>query len=110
MRQVQSNTKIKALWAAMLTTGMLGMGCIAEAQAAFNSNLTSVQMFHWRWDDIAKECQNFLGPQGYGAVQISPPSSAFRGSAWWDMYQPVDFSNLTSKLGNEAQLQNMINT
>lgn len=106
----QTNQKFKALWAAMMATGMLGMAAMPEAHAAFNSNQTSVQMFKWSWNNIAKECTNWLGPQGFGAVQISPPSSAFKGSAWWDMYQPVDFTNLTSKMGTEAQLQSMINT
>lgn len=31
-----------------------------------------VQMFEWRHDDIADECEQFLGPYGYGAVQVSP--------------------------------------
>ena len=106
----QTNQKFKALWAAMMATGMLGMTAMPEANAALNSNQTSVQMFKWSWNNIAKECTNWLGPQGFGAVQISPPSSALKGTTWWDMYQPVDFTNLTSKMGNEAQLQSMINT
>lgn len=104
------STKSKGLWLAILATGMLGFGVSAQASAALNSNQTSVQMFHWSWNNIAKECTNFLGPQGYGAVQISPPSSAMKGNNWWDMYQPVDFTNFTSKMGTEAQLQAMINT
>nr|KAG5694115.1 hypothetical protein BaRGS_005870 [Batillaria attramentaria] len=28
-----------------------------------------VQLFQWRWDDIAKECERFLGPYGYCGVQ-----------------------------------------
>ncbi|MBI3230264.1 MAG: alpha-amylase Aml, partial [Burkholderiales bacterium] len=90
--------------------GMVGMGLAPAAEAAFNSNQTSVQMFHWSWNNIAKECSSYLGPQGFGAVQISPPNSALKGVNWWDMYQPVDYSVLTSKMGTEAQLQTMINT
>jgi alpha-amylase len=89
--------------------GMTVMAASAPAHA-FNPRDTSVQMFHWKWTDIAKECSNFLGPQGYGGVQISPPSSANRGSNWWDIYQPVDYTNLTSKMGTGAELQSMINT
>ena len=33
-----------------------------------------VHLFEWRWADIARECEQFLGPAGYAAVQISPPS------------------------------------
>ncbi|MFZ6749198.1 alpha-amylase family glycosyl hydrolase [Undibacterium sp. Ren11W] len=85
--------------------------CAPQAAAAgFNARDTSVQMFHWKWIDIAKECSSFLGPQGYGGVQISPPSAANRGSNWWDIYQPVDYTNFTSKMGNEAELKGMINS
>ncbi|KAL1477160.1 hypothetical protein MTO96_035964 [Rhipicephalus appendiculatus] len=30
-----------------------------------------VHLFEWRFDDIAEECQAFLGPRGYGGVQAS---------------------------------------
>ena len=30
-----------------------------------------VHLFEWRWDDIASECENFLGPLGYCAVQVT---------------------------------------
>ena len=33
-----------------------------------------VHLFEWRWPDIARECELFLGPKGYRGVQISPPS------------------------------------
>lgn len=28
------------------------------------------QMFEWRFKDIADECEQWLGPKGYGAVQV----------------------------------------
>lgn len=27
-------------------------------------------MFEWKWTDIASECEKFLGPKGYGGVQV----------------------------------------
>lgn len=30
-----------------------------------------VQLFDWRFDDIAAECERYLGPMGYGGVQVS---------------------------------------
>ncbi|KAL3246378.1 hypothetical protein MRX96_017841 [Rhipicephalus microplus] len=30
-----------------------------------------VHLFEWRFDDIAEECETFLGPRGYGGVQAS---------------------------------------
>lgn len=82
---------------------------VSSAQAAvLNPRGTSVQMFHWKWKDIAKECTNWLGPQGYGAVQISPPTAAMNGVNWYDIYQPVDYTSFTSKMGNLTEFQSMI--
>jgi alpha-amylase len=33
-----------------------------------------VHLFEWSWQDIAVECEAFLGPKGYKAVQVSPPN------------------------------------
>ncbi|KAI0067436.1 glycoside hydrolase [Artomyces pyxidatus] len=66
-----------------------------------------VQMFEWTWDSIAAECSNYLGPSGYGYVQVSPPQEHISGSQWWTDYQAVSYT-LTSKRGNRAQFQNMI--
>lgn len=30
-----------------------------------------VHLFEWKFSDIGLECERFLGPQGYGAVQVS---------------------------------------
>ena len=37
-----------------------------------------VHLFEWSWEDVAKECENWLGPKGYDAVQVSPPTAAWR--------------------------------
>lgn len=74
----------------------------------------SVHLFEWTWPEIAEECENFLGPKGYNAVQISPPNEHVNApgdvnnAAWWVRYQPVSFTNLTSRSGTEAQLADMI--
>lgn len=31
---------------------------------------TMVHLFEWKWDDIAAECERFLGPRGFGGVQV----------------------------------------
>lgn len=66
-----------------------------------------VQLFQWSWSDIAAECEDYLGPKGFKAVQISPPQEHIQGSAWWTVYQPVSYE-LTSRFGNEASFKNMI--
>ncbi|PVG03693.1 glycoside hydrolase [Serendipita vermifera] len=68
-----------------------------------------VQMFEWTWDAIAAECTSFLGPAGYGYVQVSPPSEHIQGSQWWTDYQIVSYI-LTSKRGNRNQFSNMVST
>jgi alpha-amylase len=72
-----------------------------------------VQMFDWPWTDIASECTNVLGPDGYGAVQISPPQESVVLAAddypWWQAYQPVAY-DLNSRFGTQAQLAAMIQT
>ncbi|KAF5329512.1 hypothetical protein D9619_009322 [Psilocybe cf. subviscida] len=67
-----------------------------------------IQMFQWNWDSIAAECTNFIGPAGYGFVQVSPPAEHISGLQWWTDYQPVSYI-LTSKRGNRSQFANMIN-
>lgn len=32
---------------------------------------TIVHLFEWKWNDIALECERFLGPKGIGGVQVS---------------------------------------
>ncbi|MCE3605762.1 alpha amylase C-terminal domain-containing protein [Massilia sp. P8910] len=95
----------------LIAAGILFGAAAGQAgAAAFNAPDTSVQMFRWKWNDIARECTNWLGPQGYGAVQVSPPQASASLGTWWDIYQPVNFTSLGSNMGTEAQFQSMITT
>jgi alpha-amylase len=89
---------------------LCGALTVATPAYALNPSDTSVQMFRWKWNDIAKECTNWLGPQGYGAVQISPPHAAASLGFWYDIYQPVNYADLKSAMGTEAELQTMVST
>ncbi|XP_074604694.1 alpha-amylase-like [Brevipalpus obovatus] len=69
-----------------------------------------VQMFEWRFDDLAEECENFLGPYGYGGIQTSPVleyAMIKDNRPWWERYQPVSYK-IISRSGNAEQLSNMI--
>ncbi|WP_370298043.1 alpha-amylase family protein [Aestuariibacter sp. GS-14] len=68
---------------------------------------TFVHLFEWRWPDIATECEHFLGPNGYHAVQVSPPSEHRAGPQWWTRYQPVSYE-LISRSGDRAEFTNMV--
>ncbi|MGC3996128.1 MAG: alpha-amylase family glycosyl hydrolase [Anaeromyxobacter sp.] len=85
-------------------------GPTTAAAVTLNPSDTYVNLFKWRWKDIATECTSFLGPQGFGAVQISPPAEHKNVNYWWNIYQPVNHHNLTSDMGTPAELQTMIDT
>ena len=66
-----------------------------------------VHLFEWNWTDIAKECENFLGPKGFAAVQVSPPQEHVKGSQWWTRYQPVSYK-IGSRGGSREQFEDMV--
>lgn len=68
-----------------------------------------VHLFEWTWPDIALECENFLGPADYVAVQVSPPQEhlALPEQPWWQRYQPVSYQ-LESRSGNRGEFVEMV--
>ena len=74
-----------------------------------DANGTVVQLFQWRWTDVARECCEFLGPHGVDAVQISPPMEQITAPQWWSSYQPVSYK-LGNRLGDEQGLASMVKT
>lgn len=68
-----------------------------------------VQMFEWPWNDLARECETVLGPQGFSAVQVSPPQEhlVLGNHYWWERYQPVSYE-LESRAGTAAEFKAMI--
>ncbi|XP_039449670.1 alpha-amylase A-like [Culex pipiens pallens] len=70
-----------------------------------------VHLFEWKFADIAAECERFLGPRGFGGIQLSPVNEYVivqRGNArpWWERYQPVSFK-IVSRSGNEQDFLDM---
>ncbi|CAL1294458.1 unnamed protein product [Larinioides sclopetarius] len=78
---------------------------------------TIVHLFEWKWNDIADECEQFLGPFGFGGVQISPPNEngiiwePFWNKnikrPWFERYQPVSYK-LFTRSGSEAEFREMV--
>jgi alpha-amylase len=74
---------------------------------------TFVHLFEWRWADVATECEQHLGPKGFKAVQISPPSEhavvavAQSGATypWWQRYQTVSYALTASRSGIQTEMQ-----
>lgn len=86
---------------------------IAISNAQFNTQQWPgrsgiVHLFEWRWVDIARECENFLAPNGYAGVQISPPNenAIVSGRPWWERYQPMSY-RLVTRSGTEASFTDM---
>jgi len=69
-----------------------------------------VHLFEWPWPDIARECENVLGPAGFKAVQVSPPEvhSITPAHDWSERYQPVSYSIARSRSGDSAQFVDMV--
>lgn len=83
----------------------------ASAAPADRGEGPIVQMFGWPWDSLARECTNSLGPNGFAAVQVSPPTEhvqlADEGYPWYEDYQPVSYQ-LRSRRGNAEQFAAMV--
>ncbi|KPU77312.1 uncharacterized protein Dana_GF27675 [Drosophila ananassae] len=97
-----------------LTKSLVCLALLAVANAQFNTNYASgrsgmVHLFEWKWDDIASECENFLGPNGFAGVQVSPVNeNAVKDSRpWWERYQPISYK-LVTRSGNEEQFASMV--
>ncbi len=72
-----------------------------------------VQLFQWSWASVARECTEVLGPEGYGAVQVSPPQEHVvlpeLGHPWWQDYQPVSYT-LDTRRGDREAFRSMVRT
>lgn len=92
-------------------------------EASFVESRTAfVHLFEWKWKDIEKECVEYLGPNGFSAVQVSPPNEHVDHNLlkdvvpglgdykpWWARYQPVSY-NLESRSGTRIEFAQMIET
>lgn len=101
--------------------------------AKFNTNQVDdhsviVHLFEWKYSDIAVECERWLGPKGFGAVQVSvsyvsyrrctkyikfsnqiSPANEhliFKGRPWWERYQPLSYE-INTRSGDESDFLNM---
>ncbi|KAG5285250.1 hypothetical protein AALO_G00001220 [Alosa alosa] len=95
----------------LIFAALLGLSVAQHNPHTKHGRTSIVHLFEWRWADIAAECERYLAPNGYGGVQISPPSEHIvldhPWRAWYQRYQPIGY-NLCSRSGNEKELQDMI--
>ncbi|SNT63926.1 alpha-amylase [Asanoa hainanensis] len=97
-----------AVAALVLASSLLTAPTTASAAPAGPKQVIA-NLFEWNWTSVAAECTNFLGPRGYGYVQVSPPQEHVRGQEWWVAYQPVSY-RIESRKGTRTQFASMVNT
>lgn len=117
MQQMKRKSGKRSIWGkivagaasvAVATAGLISGMPTAPAEAKLEAEQDAIAvLFSYPWNDIAEQCETTLGPAGYGYVQTSPPQEHIQGEAWWTYYQPVSY-DLNSRLGTEAEFQDMI--
>ncbi len=91
-----------------LKSAAIALLAISSSHAFSQSAPTTfVHLFEWSWKDVATECETYLGPKGYGAVQVSPPNEHITANEWWARYQPVSYV-LESRGGTRAEFIDMV--
>jgi alpha-amylase len=92
----------------VLLSAACGLFAVTPAGAGTAGPRTVIaNLFEWNWPSVGTECTTFLGPRGYGYVQVSPPQEHVRGPEWWVAYQPVSY-RIESRKGTRAQFQAMV--
>ena len=81
----------------------------AAAAQELPPRTVAVHLFEWKWSDIAQECESFLGPKGFAAVQVSPPNehAVVKDFPWYQRYQPVSYQ-IESRSGTRAEFAEMV--
>ncbi|KAG8228000.1 hypothetical protein J437_LFUL007973 [Ladona fulva] len=89
----------------------LAFVCAASAQKdphTLPGRSAVVHLFEWKFDDIAEECERFLGPFGFAGVQVSPVSEnvIVENRPWYERYQPISYK-IATRSGDEAAFARM---
>ncbi|XP_015436969.1 PREDICTED: alpha-amylase 2-like [Dufourea novaeangliae] len=98
-----------------MIAGLLGLLLVTAVQSTRNDphyvpgHNGIVHLFEWKWNDIARECETFLGPMGYGGVQVSPiqENVVINNRPWWERYQPISYKWET-RSGTRQQFIDMV--
>jgi alpha-amylase len=92
----------------LLLVAFAGAQCQHDPNMVDNRTVI-VHMFEWKFKDIARECEQFLGPNGFGGVQTSPVNEYVVSPkrTWQERYQPISYV-IQSRSGTEEQFINMV--
>jgi alpha-amylase len=104
------NLLIPPLFFILLSIVIVDLARSANAATPDPKRTVFVQLFQWKWTDVARECEMYLGPKGFKAVQVSPPQEHVvlpgSGFPWWQNYQPVSYK-IDSRMGNRSEFAEM---
>lgn len=60
-----------------LVLGLLLGNAVGQFDPHCNGKQVIIHLFEWKWNDIAAECERFLGPAGYcGNILMSYPATS----------------------------------
>ncbi|MET9060592.1 carbohydrate-binding module family 20 domain-containing protein [Streptomyces antibioticus] len=95
--------------AALALAGVIALPAAPARADATASGDVIANLWEYNWNSVAAECEDVLGPNGYGAVWVAPPSESLKQSNfyWWDVYQPYSYA-LNGRFGTAAQFADMI--
>uniref|UniRef100_A0A1B0EY83 alpha-amylase n=1 Tax=Lutzomyia longipalpis TaxID=7200 RepID=A0A1B0EY83_LUTLO len=92
------------------------MGGLPDMVGQFNpyfwpNHNTIVYLLDWKYSDVALECENFLGPKGFGGVQVSSPSENAiitdpYNRPWWERFHVLSYI-IGSRSGNQDDFADM---
>ena len=54
----------------VLLLSLAATPAVFACRNTINSSASFVHLFEWSWEDVAAECEEFLGPMGFQAVQV----------------------------------------
>jgi alpha-amylase len=96
----------------LLCIGLTIVGCNASPNSDphfVDDRQVVTHLMEWKYSEIAKECEIFLGPYGFGGVQLSPVHECANidRRPWWERYQPVSYK-IDGRSGNEQQFADMV--
>ena len=67
----KNSNRLKLLSLSILS--VIGASMLETASASsYEGEMVIVHPFQWTYNNIAKECTEYLGPAGFDGVQISP--------------------------------------
>ncbi|GLH05680.1 Alpha-amylase-related protein [Gryllus bimaculatus] len=95
------------------TDGFLAISADQKDPHWVEGRNTIVQMFEWKFSDIAAECERFLAPAGYAGVQTSPVNECpdmknnNPSRPWWERYQPMSYK-IVGRSGTEQEFADMV--